>query len=246
MHWIYISSHLDDVVLSCGGMVWEQIQAGHEVEIWTICAGDPPPGDFFPFARELHEKWETGADAPALRRLEDQAACQQVGASYRHFDIPDCIYRSLPDGTPLIPEGDDLWKPLPAAEVEHSRLLAEKLLSLLPADAQIVSPCAVGRHIDHRFTRSAVEATGLPLLYYVDYPYISFEGVETSPWMDDLVPAYDFGVTLGGLSAWLNGIACYKSQLSSFWDTPEQMTAAITAYLAGGGGEHLFAQRAIG
>jgi len=42
MHWIYLSPHLDDAVLSCGGIIWQQVQSGHQVEIWTICAADPP------------------------------------------------------------------------------------------------------------------------------------------------------------------------------------------------------------
>jgi len=36
--------HFDDAVLSCGGLIWEQTQKGIPVEIWTVCAGDAPPG----------------------------------------------------------------------------------------------------------------------------------------------------------------------------------------------------------
>jgi hypothetical protein len=68
---IYLSPHLDDVTLSCGGLVWEQVQAGEQVEIWTICAGDPPPGALSPYAEELHHRWGYGIEAIAERRIED-------------------------------------------------------------------------------------------------------------------------------------------------------------------------------
>ncbi|MBA4379671.1 MAG: PIG-L family deacetylase, partial [Anaerolinea sp.] len=57
MRWIYISPHLDDAVLSCGGLIWEQSHAGTQVEIWTVCTGDPPEGPLSPFAEVLHAEW---------------------------------------------------------------------------------------------------------------------------------------------------------------------------------------------
>jgi hypothetical protein len=36
MRWIYLSPHLDDAALSAGGLIYEQTQAGIQVEIWTF------------------------------------------------------------------------------------------------------------------------------------------------------------------------------------------------------------------
>src|SRR6266508_5878097 len=97
MRWIYLSPHFDDVVLSCGGMVWEQTQAGHKVEAWTICAGAPGPGEpISDFARQLHTRWGTGPEAVPVRRAEDDAALHLLGSESRYWDLPDCIYRRLP------------------------------------------------------------------------------------------------------------------------------------------------------
>ena len=49
--WIYLSPHFDDAVLSCGWLIWQQAQAGQRVEIWTVCAGEIPPGPLTPFAQ---------------------------------------------------------------------------------------------------------------------------------------------------------------------------------------------------
>jgi LmbE family N-acetylglucosaminyl deacetylase len=118
MRWIYLSPHLDDVVLSVGGLVWEQTLADETVEIWTVFAGDPPPPPYTPFAQELHERWGTsGENAAAVRRAEDAAACQVLAAGVRHAALPDCIYRRLPGSQqPVIGDRDDLFRPFPPGE----------------------------------------------------------------------------------------------------------------------------------
>ena len=68
MEWIFISPHLDDIALSCGGLVWELAHAGDQVSIWTICAGEPPVAPLSPFAESLHDRWQTGAEATQRRR----------------------------------------------------------------------------------------------------------------------------------------------------------------------------------
>jgi LmbE family N-acetylglucosaminyl deacetylase len=122
--WIFLSAHFDDVVLSTGGLVWELIQRGNRVEVWTICAGDPPSGKpLTAYAQMLHEFWNIGEDVPAKRSIEDAACCRLLGAaSYRRYTVPDNIYRYLP-GTnyPVIKENEDQFKPL---EPEESYLIA--------------------------------------------------------------------------------------------------------------------------
>ena len=59
MRWIYISPHFDDAVLSCGGLIFEQARQGIPVEIWTICAGDAPPGPLSQLAQDCHVQWGT-------------------------------------------------------------------------------------------------------------------------------------------------------------------------------------------
>ena len=102
MDWVYFSPHLDDVALSCGGLISQQARTGEKVEIWTVCAGDPPPGSLSPFAEELHARWQTGREATASRRQEDLASCNRLSASCRHLPVPDCIYRRA---------GLDYWDP---------------------------------------------------------------------------------------------------------------------------------------
>ena len=84
MRWIYLSPHFDDVVLSCGGLIWEQTHSGITVEIWTICAGNPPAGPISEYAMGMHKIWKTGSaqETVELRRIEDQNAARRVVRSF--------------------------------------------------------------------------------------------------------------------------------------------------------------------
>jgi LmbE family N-acetylglucosaminyl deacetylase len=241
MYWIYLSPHLDDVVLSAGGLVWEQVQSGETVEIWTICAGDPPPPPYTPFAQELHQRWNTdGAGASAVRRAEDNAACRELGAQSRHSSIPDCIYRRLPNSeTPLIVERDDLFRPYPQAEGARIPEIADWIRAALPDDARLVSPMALGGHIDHQLVRAAAESLNRPVWFYADYPYVIDDPLHHTD-LRDQIAAYQPGVTQPlsehGMTAWQAAVAAYASQISTFWGSLDEMRSRIAAYQREGGG----------
>jgi len=237
MHWIYISSHLDDIALSCGGLVWEQVQIGNSAGIWTICAGDPPAGPLSPFAEELHTRWGTGREAAWQRRQEDLASCQHLGATARHFSVPDCIYRrSSIDGAPLYTSDDAIMGPLDPVEAGQVQALGAELTRALPGDAQLVCPLAIGGHVDHRLTRLAAESTGRRLWYYVDYPYILEELGAIDKLRQEGWQAQGFTVSENGMRAWGEAVAAHASQISTFWPDLPAMQAALNAYYLDMGG----------
>lgn len=242
MDWIYLSPHFDDAVLSCGGLVWEQSQAGRRVRVWTICAGDPDPGALSPFAQSLHERWKTGSRATAKRREEDALACRLLGAIPRHFPFADCIYRRSPgDGSPYYPSQEAIFGPLHPAESRLVDDLADLLQRELPDPVNLVCPLTIGGHADHRLVRAAAEALKLPLWYYADYPYVLAEADGAEGLRDDLEPVL-FPVSVAGMEAWQGAIAAYASQISSFWPSLEAMRAAVRAYHDRNGGIYLWRQ----
>jgi LmbE family N-acetylglucosaminyl deacetylase len=234
MDWIYFSPHLDDVALSLGGLVWEQTQAGQAVSIWTICAGDSPPGQFSPFAQSLHTRWEVGREASAQRRAEDIESCRRLGAGYYHFNIPDCIYRRSPlTGEHLYASEDALWTPVHPDEGELVAALSRTIREMLPSPVKLVCPLTIGNHVDHRLTRAAVEGVGAALIYYAEYPYVL--DVDFSM----IVAGFKSSLhtlTHGGLLAWQDAIAAHRSQLSTFWKSPDEMRNAILSYYNAMGG----------
>lgn len=231
MRWIYISPHFDDAVLSCGGLIFEQTRQGIPVEIWTICAGDPPPGPLSPLAQAIHQVWGTGSaeETVALRREEDRAAASIVGAEIRHFSIADCIYRRSPEGNLLYTE--DVFVARHPLEAGLDRKIAATLDEQLRPDDTLVCPLTIGGHLDHVLTRAAVEWLGRQLWYYADIPYLLDHPEALEPATKDQ-QADLFPVSEAGLSAWLDGIAAYKSQMEILFETEEKMREAVRIFWA--------------
>ena len=231
MEWIYLSPHLDDIALSCGGLVWEQADAGDRTTIWSLCAGDPPAGELSPFAESLHMRWNTGGEPSAMRRSEDTLACARLKAGYRHFSIPDCIYRrSSEDGHPLYTSEEAIFGPLDPSEQPLVEEVADGMRRLLPVEADLVCPLAVGGHVDHRLVRAAAEKVGRALWYYADYPYVErFSGQ-----IRELLPGgceqVFWTISEEGMQAWIESVAAHQSQIGSFWPDIESMEAALRRY----------------
>lgn len=244
-HWIFLSPHLDDGVLSCGGMIFDLVQAGAKVEIWTICAADPAPGALPPFAQSLHERWQTGRDAVAQRRTEDLASCRWIHAIPRHLPFQDCIYRFLPNGQPLIQENDALFAPLSAAEAGLADALTAYLLEYLPANAHLVSPLTLGGHVDHHLTRIAAERLARPLYYYADYPYAALAALEQTGLIQPGWSRLEKPVSEAGLQAWQNAIGEHRSQISTFWGGVTEMRQKICEYWQAGGGGRLWLEAGV-
>lgn len=240
MQWIYLSPHLDDVVLSCGGLVRDQVQHGERVEIWTICAGDPPPGSLSAYAASLHERWQSTGQAPAERRVEDKLACQRLGATPRYFNLPDCIYRRFPEnGASLYNSELELFGEIHPAETGLVSSLAQELAQVIPGGASLVSPLSVGGHADHRLVRAAAEGLGLRLWYYADYPYVQWLRGIPDELVNGMKPTV-FPVSEAGLAAWVESVAEYVSQISTFWFSWEDMEIEIRGYCQKNGGVQLW------
>lgn len=240
MNWVYLSPHLDDAALSCGGIIWEQVQRGDRVEIWTICAGDPPAVPPTGLVAELHDRWQTGVQAVAERRAEDAAACAELGAAFRHLDVLDCIYRTLPgSGEPVVRVNDDLFTPLQPGEAYLIDEVAARLQTIRPR-ARLVCPLTLGGHMDHRLVRAAAERLGRCLWYYADYPYAAEHPEALAAALLPSWKAARFRLSPDGLSAWQNSIAAYRSQISTWWASRAELDAAIAAYAASGGGRQLW------
>jgi hypothetical protein len=228
MTWIYLSPHLDDAVLSCGGLIWRQIQSGQRVEIWTICAGDPPPGPFSPLAQELHDRWETHLEVVATRRAEDARACQRLGVVYRHFDLPDCIYRWLPDG-PLINENRQIFSPINPAEIHLVEEISRLIKDNLPRRASLV--------------RAAAEHLRRSLWYYADYPYAARNPQDLAYMASGFERQYTRPISDAGLQAWQDAVADYTSQGSTFWVNREELDSALMKYCREDLGAYLWKPR---
>ncbi len=230
MRWIYLSPHFDDAILSCGGLIWEQSAAGMPVEIWTVCAGDPPPAPLSWFAARTHADWGTGsaAETVALRRVEDRNAARQVGAVAHHFPIADCIYRRHPvSGRALYTR--TVFRAPARVEAPLVAQVTALIATRLTEEDTLVCPLGLGQHIDHTITRRAAERLERPLLYYPDIPYL-FDHPDQLPRLSRGLSDLHYSITRDGLRAWQKGIAAYASQINGLFPDLDAMRGSIKEY----------------
>lgn len=234
---IYISPHLDDVALSCGGRIWQQTQAGEGVLAVTVFAGERGvDATLSPFAAELHALWELGADAPTARRKEDAEALACLEADGLYWPYLDCIYRWVDDGFPYASEEALFGEVHPAEEALVAELAARVADLPLEQGGVLYAPMGIGRHVDHQVVHRAVGRIAHQVVYYEDYPYAGDqqmvqETVGDAEWQAELVM-----LSAEALEARVAAIACYGSQLITLgWADAAEMAEAVRAFAAGAG-----------
>jgi len=243
-HSIYLSPHLDDAALSCGGQIFQQTQAGQRVLIVTVTAGDPAVSTVSAYAQSLHSRWELVVDAVAARRQEDIAANQVLGADTLHWSVPDCIYRYHPEtGAPFYVSDPDIFGEVNPAELSLINELAQQI-AVLPAADHVYAPLTIGHHVDHQLTRAAAElAVGAQrLVYYEDYPYAEKPGAleqviagQQLPWQAEVI-----ALGAADVQAKIEAIFAFKSQLSTFFDSRQHLEQRIHDFTATVGGERIW------
>lgn len=243
---IYLSPHLDDVALSCGGQVFGATRAGQRVLIVTITAGDPPPSTVSSYAQSLHDRWELLTDAVAARRAEDLAANEILGADTLHWSLPDCIYRYHPTtGAALYLSDPDIFGEVHPAEAPLVATLSEQMATL-PAHKQLYVPLTIGHHVDHQLTRIAAERVfRVPsLAYYEDYPYAQQPDAlaKTLPPDSPIWQAKVIALDEAAIRAKIAAIAAFKSQFSTFFTDHADLERQIRTFTATVGGERVWRQ----
>jgi LmbE family N-acetylglucosaminyl deacetylase len=249
---LFLSPHLDDAVLSCGGTIHGLCEAGHSVLVATVCAGMPESVELSPYAVELHERWGEAAVSPeqmvALRRKEDSVALASLGASWLHLDVLDAPYRRDPESRTWLYVGDDaIFGHIAPGDLPLVSRVSALLggLTDVSKNATIYAPLAVGNHVDHQLVRRAAESWvggGAPLLYYEDFPYAADDtavrqtidpqsGRQQRPRRMQLRPRL-VPLALANLDAKVEAVKAYASQISTFWTDADIMEAALRRFAA--------------
>jgi len=240
MRWIYLSTHLDDAVLSAGGLIYEQRMSGIPVEIWTCMAGTPSDTEFSPFAQELHKRWKftSAEETVGARREEDRRAAAVVGATVQHFDFLDCIYRR--DRTGNWPY-DEITLPPHEMDKDLPAQIAATVSTRLKPEDVLVCQLSVGSHVDHVLVRQAAELLNRPIIYDIDVPYIFYKPEELTPKSAGMKGKVH-SVSRSGLKSWQEAVLVYASQLpvlGEAMETPDLARESIQSYWEEWGGIRL-------
>lgn len=240
---VYLSPHLDDAILSCGGRIFQQTQAGQKVLVVTFMSADAPK-NLSPFAQRFHLMCALDDQAMSVRRDEDLRACERVAADARHHFLQDAIYRRV-GNTVMYPTHRAVLGKLHPADTICGQTLAQ-LLDRLPAHAERVAPLAIGGHVDHQIVRREAERRwGRDLLYYEDFPYAMkwMAAWRTarphSHWETVYTP-----LTEPAVQARIDAIAAYESQIQMLFGGPDRMVDQVRRFVRSRDGERFWRKKA--
>lgn len=233
---MYLSPHLDDAVLSCGGLMHHQIQAGTTVLVVTIFAGTPSRDELSAFAARLLADSGHLTDAVTARRREDERAARLLGAAHLHLEYPDAIYR-FGDSSFLYLCDDDLFGTIhPSDRALISRITEDIAKLHASLEATIYAPLAVGSHVDHQLVREAalaLRSDSHALVFYEDYPYVETPGALTRElaragsytWTEDVQELDEQDLALK-----IAAIAAYPSQIGTVFRGAQCVAQRVRDY----------------
>lgn len=251
---LFISPHLDDAALSCGGLIHQLVQKGDEVIIATICTADAPTHiRLSPTALRIHNtEWHLG-DRPYVRRCEeDIAACGQLHAQYWHLGLLDAIYRHDAQGNAYYLEDFMGGATIPADALAQGQSIHSALhqhMCTQPKTHRAITayvPLALGGHVDHLIVRDATSAVmrelAIPIVYYEDFPYAERDDALSNREVADK-QAHLVTLSQADVNARTSAILHYQSQLEPVFhvenhpNIPSAVTERVRAYVAKVGGE---------
>jgi LmbE family N-acetylglucosaminyl deacetylase len=229
---IFLSSHPDDAVLSCGGWIQQLAQTGARPIVITLFGGDrSAAAPLSAFARSLQERWQLGDDAPARRRDEDRAACDRLGCYLIHLPFADAVYRADENGQPLYEAEEAIFGEIREASIVDR--VAEALQARVrhaSRNARLIAPLTAGKHVDHVITRLAAEQLDVESIYYEDYPYAEQPERMTHVWGNAEWQAETIGLSENALQAKIEAFLLHRSQISTFYRDDEEVAQRMRAY----------------
>jgi LmbE family N-acetylglucosaminyl deacetylase len=241
MKYIFLSPHFDDAIYSCGGFIYDLIINGNEVEIWTICAGNPPVGEISPFAKSLHARWEAQTDVITIRSEEDISACESLNAKPVHFDVPDCIYRKNEEEWLYISEAA-IFGDLRAKDQEIIAYMVNQIEAKIgKQEVAIFGPLGIGNHVDHQLTKKIFEnVKNSKKGYYPEFPYTRDKSMKEIGYLANSMNTQSFCISERGIEKWSSAIELYASQINSFWKTKKAIREDVSAIIIKMGGQIIY------
>lgn len=239
---LFISPHLDDVAFSCGGTLARLVDAGWSALVCTLFTASVPDPSGFALACQTDKGIAPEVDYMALRRREDAAFADRIGADVRHLGFPEAPHRGY-EGAPAlfggIHDGDDIDGPI-----------ARALIALIESFAPdlILAPQGLGSHVDHLQTIRALRtvqhqqaAQGstnaalpiAPIAWYRDTPYATRHAGEVASPLSTFFETrlHELGVGIEGvLDHKLDAVAAYASQLGFQFGSESDMRTQLTNF----------------
>jgi LmbE family N-acetylglucosaminyl deacetylase len=186
---LFLSAHLDDAILSCGGLISELSRRCPMTVATLFTEASAPPHTYAARSSLRQCRATDAASLYEARRAEDQDVLAQLGIDCVHLGATDALYRPREIGNGLV---TGLGRHLPEVvhryptyrfDIAKGRVsrgdrnliadlctrVADLVVTIGPA--LVFSPVGVGRHVDHLVTRTTAERLQTGVVYYSDFPY---------------------------------------------------------------------------
>lgn len=233
---IYLQPHFDDAVLSCGGTLAVQGGAGIRPLVITVFGGMPKDNTLSPFAAQTLQHMSLGVDAQVavnIRREEDNAALDALGADTLWLDFLDAVFRGTP---PYYPSEQTLFGSVHAGDLALDQQLAEIVQTIHERAplANIYAPLGIGHHVDHQLCCSAADRLAqqkVLVRFYEDFPYVTQPGALAARQQELGMRMEPEMVEISGqVRTKEEAIALYRSQVPHLFQTEDNMRQAVRGY----------------
>lgn len=171
MKLLALSPHLDDATFSAGGLLASRVDLGWDVTVATCFTGNVAQPTGFALACQLDKGLGADVDYMALRRAEDRAACDALGARAIHLPFLEAPHRGYASAAMLF-----------APRLPDDRIVddvAATLAELVAAERPdvVLGPLCLGNHVDHHVVLDAIRRScaGHTVLLWEDWPYADRE-----------------------------------------------------------------------
>ena len=218
-----ISPHLDDAVFSAGGTLAQLAGEGWRVVVATVFTASVPNPRGFALACQLDKGLSADVDYMALRRNEDASACAAIGAEPYWLSFAEAPHRGYHSAKDLF---SGLRHDDPILDIIRPAL--SKLILALAPD-RILSPQAIGAHVDHIALHEALRSCNQPRWLWTDFPYEIRSELRPSPFEAEFheLSKTQVRLTRDNIREKTNGAMAYASQLGFQFGGAEQAREII-------------------
>ena len=220
-----LSPHLDDAAFSAGGTIATLAAKGWSVTVATVFTASVPDPQGFALACQLDKGLPPDVDYMALRRDEDRAACERLGAMPHWLGLPEAPHRGYGSAAAL-------FGPLrPDDRMDLADRLGATVGTLDPD--LVMAPQSFGGHVDHVQLVRALRLMALArsVLWWRDFPYSAREHV-AEPFAREMGELAEFAVPLGpdALARKRDACLAYQSQIGFQFGGGEGLRSHLRAH----------------